>query len=494
MSLLSSYLERTPTVVVDCHSAAMASSLADSILPDPLAAKDLVRADGRAVAALIQRREFEERLPLRRALVRYPKGFNSDAYRLVTSLDIVDQLAFRIAAGPCARALAVGLPASVLAHRTSCDGLGVWRTTHPRNAWRDRRDRTLEALTSSPTAHLLVMDVANYYPTLSQATLTSSMNSLGVSSFGVELVNGFLNALHGLPGTAGGVPVGPDASAVLGTAGLISVDRLIHDTTFCRWVDDIWVFVESEASAHSLAELVGDHLTKIGLRENSEKRKVLTGNEALNHVIDAEIDYVARPGHRVSVDEAMDLISSGIAEQKLGRVRFGLGSLKAHESTAAVHIFLANPDLIDADPKAIGSYFGSVMSHIDEHQRELLVDLVTNDADDHQIGRRIHVAGALGRVSLREEHCAQLQNAALAMSSRKHQLIRTHAFVAACRGAGVEKRLDEGLQCAEVTDSLDLRRAIGDAHRRTSGRRRRVGIAQLCRIDPEVRPFLEHLR
>ena len=38
------------------------------------------------------------------------------------------------------------------------------------------------------------MDVANYYPSLSQATLTSSMNSLGVSSFGVEVVNGFLNA------------------------------------------------------------------------------------------------------------------------------------------------------------------------------------------------------------------------------------------------------------------------------------------------------------
>jgi len=199
------------------------------------------------VAALIQRREFEERLPLRRALVRYPKNFNPSAYRLVTSLDIVDQLAFRIAAGPCARSLAVGLPASVLAHRTFCDSHGVWRTSHPRNAWRDRRDRTIDALTSSPSAHLLVMDVANYYRTLSQATLTSSMNSLGVSSFGVEVVNGFLNALHDLPGAAGGVPVGPDASAVLGTVGLISVDRLLRDTTFCRWVDDIWVVVETEA-------------------------------------------------------------------------------------------------------------------------------------------------------------------------------------------------------------------------------------------------------
>ncbi len=472
----------------------MASSLADSILPDPLAAKDLVRADGRALAALIQRREFEERLPLRRALIRYPKNLNASAYRVVTSLDIIDQLAFRIAAGPCARAMSVGLSSSVLAHRAICDSHGVWRTSHPRNTWRDRRDRTIEALTSSPSAHLLVMDVANYYPSLTQATLTSSMNLLGVSSFGVEVVNGFLDELHGLPGAVGGVPVRPDASAVFGTVGLISVDRLLHGETFCRWVDDIWVVVETETDAHELAGLVGDHLNRIGLRENAAKRQILTGAEALEHVVDAEIDYVARPGHRVSVAEAIDLICSGIAEQKLGRVRFGLGSLKFHQSISALPIFLESPELIDADPKAIGSYFGSVMPHVDEHQREMLVNLVATDTDDHQIGRRIHLAGALGRVSLREEHCVLLQDAALAMSSRKHQMIRTHALVAACRGAGVEKRLDEGLQCAEVTDSLDLRRAIGDAHRRTSGWRRRVGIAQLCRIDPEVRPFLEHLR
>lgn len=34
---------------------------------------------------------------------------------------------------------------------------------------------------------------------------------------------------------------------------------------------------------------------------------------------DADFDYVARPGHGISVDEAMDLTSNGIAEQKLGR-------------------------------------------------------------------------------------------------------------------------------------------------------------------------------
>ena len=125
MSLLSSYLERIPGVAVDGHSAALASSLADSILPDPLAAKDLVRADGKALAALIQRRECEERLPLRRALIRYPKNFDANAYRAVTSLDIVDQLAFRIAAGPC-----------TAGHVSGAVGFGPGASSNLRQSWR----------------------------------------------------------------------------------------------------------------------------------------------------------------------------------------------------------------------------------------------------------------------------------------------------------------------------------------------------------------------
>ena len=203
---------------------------------------------------------------------------------------------------------------------------------------------------------------------------------------------------------------------------------------------------------------------------------------------------VLRLDPTTSVEEAMDLICSGIAEHKLSRIRFGLGALKRHQSTLAVPMLLTDPTLIDADPKAFGSYLGAVMPEISDGDRELLIEVVATDPGDHQIGRRIHIAAALGRGQLREEHSLRLHSAAVSMSNRKHQLIRTHALVAACRGAGVERRLNEGLECAEATDNLDLRRAIGDAHRRVSGRRRRLGVDHLCRIDPEVRPFLQHLR
>ncbi len=298
----------------------------------------------------------------------------------------------------------------------------------------------------------------------------------------------------GCPARWAGCRSGPDASAVLGTAGLIAVDRALASETYVRFADDIWIITADRSSAEAVHERVSHQLTVLGLTENTAKHKILSGQEALDHVTDAEIDYVARSGNRASLEEAMDLIYSGIAEQKFGRVRFGLGALKRHRSTALVALLLANPTLLDVDPKSFGSYLGTVMPAIADSEREALIAMVVNDTSDHQIGRRIHLAAALGRGQLGEEHSRTLHDAAVGMSNRKHQLIRTHALVAACRGAGVERRLNEGLECAEATDSLDLRRAIGDAHHRVSGQRRSRGVNHLCRIDPEVRPFLKHLR
>jgi hypothetical protein len=494
MCLLASILDRAPVAYLAGHAGALSDGLADSILPDPLAAKDLVRADPREIAAVVRRRIEDDRLPIRRAILRYPKNFDPDAYRTVTSLDILDQYAYRHIVSPCARLSAQHLPASVLSMRAKFDRNNVWHLGDPRAAWKLRQRRILDKLETEPSSHLLVMDVAQFYPSLAVPSLAGSLNSLGVSDGGVLDITGYLDSLNGLQGTVDGLPIGPDGSAVLGTSALISVDRALASETYVRFVDDIWVITGDSRAAEEVAERVSAQLDRLGLKENTGKRRILTGQEVLDHITDAEIDYFARPGNRASVEEAMDLIASGIDEQKLSRIRFGLGTLKRHQSTILVPRLLAEPTLIDADPKAFGSYLGSVMPAISDAGREALVALVTDDVGDHQIGRRIHVAAALGRGQLNEPLSGDLHRAAIGMANRKHQLIRTHALVAACRGAGVERRLNEGVECAEATDNLDLRRAVGDAHRRASGRRRRVGLDQLCRIDPEVRPFVQHLR
>lgn len=360
MYILANKLNHMPGAYLTGHAAALANGLADSILPDPLAAKDLVRADPLAIAAVIRRRIYDDRLPRGRAILRYPKNFDAAAYRTATSLDIIDQCAYRHVVSPCAVASARQLPESVLSMRPVCDYNGVWHVGSPRSAWKLRQERILEELRARPGAHVLVMDVAQYYPSLTSGPLTLAMNSFGLSTGAVDETVNYLEALNGLPGTVGGIPIGPDASAVLGTAGLISVDRVLAREFYVRFADDVWVIAADYASAEAAAERVTEQLELIGLKENTSKRKILTGPEAIDHITDAEIDYIARPGNRASAGDAMDLICSGIAEQKLSRVRCGLGALKYHRSTVLVPMLVAAPSLIDAEPKAFGSYLGSV--------------------------------------------------------------------------------------------------------------------------------------
>ena len=77
--------------------------------------------------------------------------------------------AYRHIVSPCAAATARRLPETVLSMRTTCDRNGVWHMGDARSAWKARQQRILDKLESNPRAHLLVMDVAQYYPSLSAA-------------------------------------------------------------------------------------------------------------------------------------------------------------------------------------------------------------------------------------------------------------------------------------------------------------------------------------
>lgn len=141
MYLLASKLRHPSSPYLAGHALALAGGLSDSILPDPLAAKDLVRADPSEIAELVRHRIYEDRLPTRRAILRYPKNSDPSNYRTVTSLDILDRYAYRQIVSPLAALSARVLPESVLSMRPTCDRNGVWHLGDSRAAWRDRKKR-----------------------------------------------------------------------------------------------------------------------------------------------------------------------------------------------------------------------------------------------------------------------------------------------------------------------------------------------------------------
>lgn len=88
----------------------------DHALPDSIGLADIARADPARLLDAIVCRACEERLPRSRVTLRWPKGFDRSSYRLFTSLDTIDQLAYRLLVSPVANCAASRLPPTVVAH------------------------------------------------------------------------------------------------------------------------------------------------------------------------------------------------------------------------------------------------------------------------------------------------------------------------------------------------------------------------------------------
>ena len=119
-------------------------------------------------------------------------------------------------------------------------------------------------------------------------------------------------------------------------------------------------------------------------------------------------------------------------------------------------------------------------------ERGVLVEHVLHaPGDDHAIGGRLRTAHALSATRLTEGQADDLLAGALLLTEGKHRPLRDHMIVAACRGARPERRIREATAYSEVTDDLDLRRAVGDANRRLSRSVARRNVMHLARLDPE---------
>ncbi len=477
-----------PERTLSVHVASSVWYQREHPLPDPIGLHDYKGADPKEIARLMARRASDDRLPRARTSLRWPKSFDATAYRMLSSVDTIDELAYRILIAPAAVG-AARLSRSVVAHRIEHVD-GVWRSAGVRSGWRERKTELEATFEADASLWLAITDVKSYYPSLKVETIVNALNSLRVSSAGVDAAIQVLWNFDALPGATRGVPIGPEASAVLGTIGLVSVDRRLATGKFVRLVDDVWCVAASEPEAIATVEMIREQLALHALADNPEKLKILDAEAALAELSDPDIDYVAGHGRDVSVTEALMLIDSGYSEKKLSRLRFGFGVLQKRRSPAGIGRIIAHMDLADADPHMVGRYVRWGVPLSSEADRDVFVQHVCTDTTEHGVGGRIRLAHALAGTTLSHTHSETLMEKALVMSSRKMQPLRVHALVAACRGENPHKRINKAVELAEVVDHLDLRRAVAAMTEKQDRTRRRASLTYLCRLDPELRPFV----
>jgi hypothetical protein len=144
--------------------------------------------------------------------------------------------------------------------------------------WRAERDgfaRRLAGLAARAPC-LVLTDVRDCYGRIGPAAVERSLLALGCAAPASRAVSRFLRGLapHGLRG----LPVGPDASAVLANAVLSRLDAALRaaGVEHLRWVDAVVAFAEGPADARAVLGLVDAALARIGLERHEGKTRVLT--------------------------------------------------------------------------------------------------------------------------------------------------------------------------------------------------------------------------
>jgi hypothetical protein len=201
--------------------------------------------------------------------------------RWLARLDPGAAFVYAASVSPLVPAIEGALPPAVTANRVTevrpsppAIRLEAWR------AARTRFRRRVRDLASSAGAALMT-DVRDCYGSIGPSVIATALREVGGRGEDVERV---LMVLRWLADRGvRGLPVGPEASAVLANGVLLAVDRRLAEAGWAhvRWVDDIIVFTDDAAEARAALELIRETLGGVGLALASEKTRVLVDPAAI---------------------------------------------------------------------------------------------------------------------------------------------------------------------------------------------------------------------
>lgn len=208
--------------------------------------------------------------------------------RWLTVLDPADDAAYRASVGPLVARIERSLGPEVVAVRTRRDDAG-W-TLAPwgvgRATWRSSIRR---AILDNPRATFAVADVRDCYASISRETITALLGPEAAQA--VSLLDRFHE--RGVRG----LPVGPEASAVLANAALSRLDQAIRSAgaRHLRWVDDVvlWGRADEVRTAVAAMRTVGE---AIGLALHEDKTRVFEDRAAAMALLGArDSSIIAAP-------------------------------------------------------------------------------------------------------------------------------------------------------------------------------------------------------
>jgi hypothetical protein len=210
------------------------------------------------------------------------------------------------------------------------------------------------------------LDVREYYPSIEPSRLADVLASIGISGLNVALLARYLGAWNSMWGVTG-LPIGPEASGLLGNAFLVPVDRCLRNAgvRFSRYSDDYRLFIRDDAEFAGAAELVCQQMALLGLTLNESKKKYVPRSQMLSFAADPVLDKLGSLLRRNSSRAASEVrklleneVSSGQPNDT--RVRFCVTALSNKGDPFGLSLVQKDLSLLDVDPKRWGRYIGEL--------------------------------------------------------------------------------------------------------------------------------------
>ena len=338
---------------------------------------------------------------------------------------------------------------------------------------------------------LATFDVRHYYPSIARRSLAGVLTNIGASEHVVGEISRFLDGLD-LWGMRDGVPVGPEASGLLGNLYLLSLDDRLRATglRFSRYADDYKVQLRGPRSFAPVISLVSDKLARLGLELHPNKTKHITTRAvAYATVHDRKLDVAKalldadRAVGLTAVKEMFDIeASSGLPDSK--RVKFSLGVLRNRGDNFAVKYAQNDPALMRTDPRAWGAYLAPLYGsrRLDRHW---MVEQAAATPTPQTAGVQIQLLLACSKA-----HAGQGRWEVLRRSGNDAvpDWIPVRCAAAEAWGRSKAWRAGTAAEAVLTVEDTQHRRALTLTLRHThTGKARSQALRQLRRVVPECR-------
>ncbi|WP_420442888.1 RNA-directed DNA polymerase [Candidatus Poriferisodalis sp.] len=490
-----------PTLTeVEANLRAGAMAVRDADLPDVAAWSDFCAAPGLVRERLLRRIE-EGRCPAVAGSFPFPKSGKNEQRRM-TCLDPYDDLYYRIITGRVAAAIDAALGPEVLSYRL-VDAPPAWTCRAPRQAFELRQQRGAALLADHRCGALLITDIRHYFPSITPEALSAVLSDADAQPGAVGLITEFLSELQTV-GAPKGLPVGPEASGLLGNIAMLPIDGAVATLVsgHVRYTDDSWLFVASEHECRKVLDAYSAAAAECGLEVNTAKVEMHPKDRgaALRAMQHDRIAYLTsdRAGYHppeMALFELQAHLDSGQPDWDL--CRFHLGSLRHHRHPGALEHIYEHPTVMQEIPRQAGAY---ILALADDKQtrrkidRDWLLDQATGAHEPRALAGQLQLCRVANRIRLGQSHGERMEQ--LALDSSCHQHVPLRAWAAAAWGSSRAHSPARAVEYACGHGDFSLRRAFTlTVHPKSSTTfRRSQWRRKLIAADPDLAPTLERLQ